>query len=61
MAADLDDIKTILRSLLISSPRTLTVEDLRRDYRQTENRECPLLGYRNFTEFLQSIPDVVTV
>lgn len=59
--ADLDEIKGILRSLLISSPRIMTVEDLRRDYRKEESRECPLLGYRNFTEFLQSIPDVVTV
>ncbi|KAK3913583.1 Tudor domain-containing protein 5 [Frankliniella fusca] len=60
---DLDTIKIVLRSLLISTQNRLTVHDLQRDYRLTEGHECPYsaLGYRSFLAFLQSMPDTVTV
>lgn len=61
--ADLDTVKVVLRSLLMSTKRSLTYYDLQKDYRQNEGHECPYiaLGYRNFLSFLESIPDTIRV
>ncbi|XP_034233801.1 tudor domain-containing protein 5 isoform X2 [Thrips palmi] len=61
--ADLDTVKVILRSLVMSTKRSMSTYDLQRDFRQNEGYECPFvaLGYRTFASFLESIPDTVRV
>ncbi|XP_052123270.1 uncharacterized protein LOC113205131 isoform X1 [Frankliniella occidentalis] len=61
--ADLDTIKIILRSLLISTQKCMTVFELQKDYFNSEGEPCPYaaLGYRSFLAFLESIPDTVRV
>jgi hypothetical protein len=63
LAADRDQVKTILRGLLISSAHTMTAEQLHRDYKQQEGQNVPYhkLGYNSFLEYLKSIPDAVQV
>jgi hypothetical protein len=62
-AAEPDLVKTILRGLLISSAKTMTAEQLCRDYRLQEGHNVPYhkLGYNTFMEYLRSIPDTVAV
>jgi hypothetical protein len=63
MSAEQDQIKTILRGLLISSAQTMTAEQLHRDFRYQEGQNVPYhkLGYNSFLEYLKSIPDAVAV
>lgn len=55
--------KTIIRSLLISSPKSLTMHDLDSDYLKYEGHGIPFarLGYPNLKQFLSSIPDILNV
>ena len=63
LAARAEDVKFILHSLLVSSPRVITVDELQRDYRLREGRNVPFLelGYPTFMKYLESIPDTVVV
>lgn len=63
LTAERDQVKTILRGLLISSAQTMTAEQLHRDFRQQEGQNVPYrkLGYNSFLEYLKSIPDAVAV
>jgi hypothetical protein len=63
LAAEQDQVKIILRGLLISSAQTLTAEQLHRDYRLQEGQNVPYhkFGYNSFLEYLKSIPDAVSV
>ncbi|KAH8284699.1 hypothetical protein KR018_011999 [Drosophila ironensis] len=56
-------VKTVLRSLVVSSPHDMTVEQLQRDYEKEEGRSVPyaMLGYRSFEAFLLSLPDTFQV
>lgn len=55
--------KTLLKSLVISSPENLTVDKLEKDYKLREGKEIPYqqLGYPNLKSFLYSIPDTLSV
>jgi hypothetical protein len=63
LAAVQDELKTLLRGLLISSPRAMTIDELQRDYRLQEGQDVPFhkLGYKSFLEYLKSVPDTVVV
>ncbi|XP_019865537.2 uncharacterized protein LOC109594737 isoform X2 [Aethina tumida] len=64
MAQDLEqDTKTIIRSLLTSSPSVITIENLIFDHKNTIGRDIPFqqLGYNSLEHFLKSIPDTVVV
>lgn len=57
------DTKTIIRSLLTSSPSVITIENLIFDYKNTIGCDIPFqqLGYNSLEHFLKSIPDTVVV
>jgi hypothetical protein len=63
LAARAEDMKIILRGLLVSSPHTITVDQLERDFRLQEGQNVPFreLGYPTFLKYLESIPDTVVV
>jgi len=62
-AARAEDLKILLRGLLISSPRAITVDQLERDFILQEGHDVPFrkLGYPSFLKYLESIPDTVVV
>jgi hypothetical protein len=53
----LNEVKSIIRGLLVSTPHSMTVGNLEKDYRETEGRDMPLFGYPDIISFLRSIPD----
>jgi len=58
-----EELKILLRALLISSPCAITVDQLERDFLQREGHGVPFreLGYHSFMMYLESIPDTVDV
>lgn len=60
---DLETIKKVLRSLLISARHGLSERDLLRDYQQVtgERLSYRVFGHETFMSFLRSIPDVVRI
>lgn len=62
-AQEIEEIKMLIRGLLISVKTQMTVEDLRKDFKRTEGRDIPFrkLGFNNIIEFLRSIPDTVLI
>ena len=62
-AARAEDLKKLLRGLLISSPHAVTVDQLERDFVQQEGHVVPFreLGYPCFMKYLESIPDTCVV
>lgn len=57
------ELKFILKSLLISTPRAITVDELFSDYAKQEGHVFPFrkFGFSCFIDFLLSIPDTVNV
>ncbi|XP_037049369.1 uncharacterized protein LOC119083690 [Bradysia coprophila] len=55
--------ETVIKSLLISSPRSLTISDLDSEFLKSEGYAIPFdsLGYAHLKEFLLSIPDILTI
>ncbi|XP_021933718.1 tudor domain-containing protein 5 [Zootermopsis nevadensis] len=62
-AAVQDELKTILRGLLISSPQALTVNELQKDYKLQEGQDVPFskFGFKSFLEYIKSVPDTVAI
>jgi hypothetical protein len=62
-AARAEELKILMRGLVISSPHAITVDQLERDFLQQEGRNVPFreLGYPSFMNYLESIPDTVVV
>ena len=62
-AQDLETIKKVLRSLLISARHGLTERDLVRDYQQVtgERLNHRAFGHVTMLSFLRSMPDVVRI
>lgn len=58
-----EELKSILRSVLGSNPRTTRVFALNRDFKELYGKEFPFksLGYKSFLEYLKSIPDTLQV
>ncbi|XP_036330190.1 uncharacterized protein LOC118742313 isoform X1 [Rhagoletis pomonella] len=59
----LQEVKAIIKSLVLSSPDAMSVDALNRDYRSTEGSPIPYkkLGFQTLEAFLRSIPDTVNV
>ncbi|XP_019895643.1 tudor domain-containing protein 5 isoform X2 [Musca domestica] len=59
----LNQVKAILKSLVISFPDKITIDKLNRDYRDIEGEDIPFrrLGYNNMEQFLRQIPDTLVV
>ncbi|CAD6998570.1 unnamed protein product [Ceratitis capitata] len=59
----LQEVKAVIKSLVLSYPGDITVDALNRDYRSTEGIQIPhrKLGFQTLEEFLRSIPDTITV
>uniref|UniRef100_A0A1I8NSS4 HTH OST-type domain-containing protein n=1 Tax=Stomoxys calcitrans TaxID=35570 RepID=A0A1I8NSS4_STOCA len=59
----LKEVKAILKSLVISCPDKITIDQLNRDFREVEGHFIPFrkLGYNNLEQFLRSIPDTLLV
>lgn len=57
------ETKSIIRSLVASTPLRSTIRTVLRDYRDTVGLELPYkqLGFDNPEQYLRSIPDVVQV
>jgi hypothetical protein len=62
-AARAEDLKIVLRGLLVSSPHAVTVDQLQRDFMKQEGHNVPFreLGYPSFMKYLESISDTVVV
>lgn len=63
MYPDIDEVKKILRSLLVATPRGMSVRDLDREFNEIEGRRIP---YREFSfdslnRFLYSMPGILRV
>lgn len=58
-----ENVKKYIRSLLTSTPVSLTICNLDKDYRNTIGESIPYhkLGYNSLEHFLRSIPDIVIV
>ena len=56
-----EELKMLLRALLISSKHGITVDQLERDFLEREGHEVPFreLGYPSFMKYLESITDTV--
>lgn len=59
----LSEVKTILRSILISSPVVIDVNQLNKDFSEQEGIEIPYkkFGETSLIDFLKSIPDVLFI
>ncbi|XP_011202110.3 tudor domain-containing protein 5 [Bactrocera dorsalis] len=59
----LQEVKAIIKSLVISCPKAITIDELNRDYRNIEGQRIPYhkLGFQTLESFLRSIPDTVNV
>lgn len=59
----LESTKSILKALVVSSPKPLTMHDLNLDFKKREGRDIPfsLLGHANLKSLINSMPDVLTL
>lgn len=59
----MDYVKTIIRSILVSSPEKCTISQLLKDYVALEGQHLPYkqLGFNNVFEALQNMKDIVKV
>lgn len=59
----LNQVKAILKSLVLSCTDNITIDKLNRDYRDIEGHDIPFrrLGYNNLEQFLRQIPDTLIV
>lgn len=59
----MDDIKKLIRSILISSPLEMNISKLNRDYNEEIGERIPYqkFGYGSLEQFLRSMPDVLEV
>lgn len=59
----LNEVKAILKSLVLSSTDKMTIDQLNRDYRDVEGEFIPYrrLGFVNMEQFLRSLTDTLRV
>lgn len=58
---DLNEVKILIRSLLVSSSRPYTVVQIVRDFEKETGFPMPTYNFRNVYEFLRSLTDVIQV
>lgn len=63
MYPNIDEVKKILRSLLVATPRGLSVRDLDKVFREIEGRQIPFreFAFDTLTRFLYSMPETLRV
>lgn len=63
MGQELDDVKKVLKSLLIVVPHGMSVRDLQRDFQEIEGRAVPFKRFAcdDIFQFLRSMPDTLHV
>lgn len=63
MEKELEEVKKLLSSLIISCPRGLTARKLLQDYQSEIGKNIPFRNYGHYTfdSFLHSLPDVCRV
>jgi len=63
MATDINELKIIIRSLLIPYKDPPQISILRRDFRESEGVDIPFskFGFGNILDFLHSLKDTVIV
>nr|XP_036213493.1 uncharacterized protein LOC106617835 [Bactrocera oleae] len=59
----LQEVKAVIKSLVVSCPNAITIDELNRDYRNIEGQRIPYhkLGFQTLESFLCSIPDTINV
>lgn len=63
MANNFEELKINVRSLLTISQKSLTIEQLQKNYREHEGENIPYkrFGFNSTIELLQNMQDVLTV
>jgi len=63
MSNEFEEVKINVRSLLTSSPKQLSIEQLLKDYRKQEGEILPFkrLGFNSIFELLQNLKDILIV
>lgn len=63
MESTLEEIKHTVRSIIISSPKKLSIEELLKDYNSIEGCRLPFrrLGFNSEIELLQNMKDTLSV
>uniref|UniRef100_A0A1A9USZ6 HTH OST-type domain-containing protein n=1 Tax=Glossina austeni TaxID=7395 RepID=A0A1A9USZ6_GLOAU len=59
----LSNVKIVIKALIISSPKEVTIDDLRNDFRLMEGKDIPFkqLGYDTVEDLLHALSDTVEV
>lgn len=62
-AGVLSEMKVIIKSLVLSYPESITIQQLNRDYKETEGEDIPFhrVGFDTLEDFLHSLPDTIKV
>jgi hypothetical protein len=63
MATEYDEVKINIRSLLTSSQKPLSIQEVQKDYYEQEGKYIPYknLGFNSIIELLQNMNDVLVV
>lgn len=63
MYGDIDEVKKILKSLLVAVPGGMSVNHLERDFHDMEGRHIPYkeFSFDSIIEFFNSIPETLRV
>uniref|UniRef100_A0A1B0AM32 HTH OST-type domain-containing protein n=1 Tax=Glossina palpalis gambiensis TaxID=67801 RepID=A0A1B0AM32_9MUSC len=62
-AGVLHEMKVIIKSLVLSCPESITVQQLNLDYKETEGEDIPFrrVGFDTLEDFLHSLPDTIKI
>uniref|UniRef100_A0A1B0GC26 HTH OST-type domain-containing protein n=1 Tax=Glossina morsitans morsitans TaxID=37546 RepID=A0A1B0GC26_GLOMM len=62
-AGVLSEMKVIIKSLVLSYPESITIQQLNRDYKETEGEDIPFhrVGFDTLEDFLHSLPDTIKI
>ncbi|RZF39978.1 hypothetical protein LSTR_LSTR002381 [Laodelphax striatellus] len=57
------DVRSVIRSILVSNPNEMTLQFLDRDFKEMEGYPIPYhkFGFKSLLDYVKSIPDTVTV
>lgn len=61
MSKEIDEVKKVLKSLLVTVPNGMYVAQLENEFREMEGRSIPRGRFESIVGFLESIPETVRV